>query len=875
MPDPTGAIAKAAVPDEDAPEATDDIQFIEYHLPALPDGTYHIKVEQTVDIIRKGDASPSNSVEPKPPDLRGAKDVFFSVVGPRFGLDSQEIRAVFPPEGSTGDHENVLPHIVLNRSTLPWELQSLHIDPDDTEAKKEASRTPPWLEIKSKTPWLALLLFNESDPPPVPRTLPLSKLMAEEQFAGLPAQITGDHDDTPVTVIDVPQDLLRAILPRVQLSDETKEINELRLLAHVRQTYAEAYLFSTKLDLVDELDAERLPTALVDQFKKEGYVLSAPSVNIDQPQNEWTVIDGNTQYKIHKEENTLNVYTEVVDGEVAIIIGNRLPRARSQSTVHLVSLEHRYRAAGFSYPADQHKNVTLVSLKSWRFACDEPKGSFKGLLMNLDCNPSTLRPPDPTPGADADASSAKAARRFVEMGYTPLPHYLRTGDKTVSWYHGPLAPAIHDNDHPDLQNQLPARTADALARYLPEYGMLDVSYAAAWELGRLLTLQSKQVATTLYQWKRTHAAAIKNARNHLDHLPFAKLEGEAELPDVVQQWFIDLALLRGAPFDYLVPDARMLPVESIRFFRVDPHWVECLLDGAFSIGRVSEADRQRDHSAKTQASEEADSQLSGFLLRSAVVSGWPDLQVDSYSADINDLDAVQSPDLQLPLVRMERLSPNVLLCLFAGEVQTVDIHLKPETLHFGVSLGDDRHTFDRYPGGCYKELRSRSGGQDVAAVTPPNWDKAFVDAVAAELDKGKPTAKIRGLLPNGDKVLKFLGIECDEPGSEWRIYAEQTVKQIPMHWTYYVQRVGDVLTVHDTLAINVPNRAGEPLTDSSDPIKRRVLAIHELQQELQNGLTLFPDKENNLFTAAEFALEMVEGVQKVRFTITDGIAIRG
>ena len=32
----------------------------------------------------------------------------------------------------------------------------------------------------------------------------------------------------------------------------------------------------------------------------------------------------------------------------------------------------------------------------------------------------------------------------------------------------------------------------------------------------------------------------------------------------------------------------MLPLESIRFFRVDQEWVDCLADGAFSIGRRDE-----------------------------------------------------------------------------------------------------------------------------------------------------------------------------------------------------------------------------------------------------------------------------------------------
>lgn len=42
----------------------------------------------------------------------------------------------------------------------------------------------------------------------------------------------------------------------------------------------------------------------------------------------------------------------------------------------------------------------------------------------------------------------------------------------------------------------------------------------------------------------------------------------------------------------------------------------------------------------------------------------------------------------LRLLRMERLSKNVLLCVFAGKVAMVDIHQKPESLHCGFSRPD-------------------------------------------------------------------------------------------------------------------------------------------------------------------------------------------
>ena len=59
-------------------------------------------------------------------------------------------------------------------------------------------------------------------------------------------------------------------------------------------------------------------------------------------------------------------------------------------------------------------------------------------------------------------------------------------------------------------------------------------------------------------------------------------------------WFYDLSILKGVPFNYLVPDERMLPKESLRCFWIDPFWVRCLLDGALSISRVLTSDHPSD-----------------------------------------------------------------------------------------------------------------------------------------------------------------------------------------------------------------------------------------------------------------------------------------
>jgi hypothetical protein len=363
-------------------------------------------------------------------------------------------------------------------------------------------------------------------------------------------------------------------------------------------------------------------------------------------------------------------------------------------------VEGRYGSSGeFDYQnATDGDLIRLVSLKNWSFACVDERQSFKRLLMHLDRTYSTLRLPPP-PAASAEAE------RYLAMGSVPLPHSLRQGDKTVSWYHGPLSPSESTTD-----GSLPARAADALVRYNPASGMFDISYSAAWELGRLLALQSKQFSVSLYKWKRTHALQLRQAEQRLlhSHLPVQGRTIDAvETPEDIRSWFDDLSLLKGVPFSYLVPDERMLPAESIRFFWLDDLWMDCLLDGAFSVGRVTSSDHDRDRGTKESAAGNARNQLTGFLLRSDVVSGWPALLVDAY--DSSDAGA----GAKLVLLRMDRLSTSVLLCLFEGEAKRVEIHQKPEALHLGFATPDDSHA------GFWKTLRTDPGQAPSSAVEGP------------------------------------------------------------------------------------------------------------------------------------------------------------
>ncbi|MFE7114669.1 hypothetical protein ACFU99_04510, partial [Streptomyces sp. NPDC057654] len=62
----------------------------------------------------------------------------FDVRAPRLSLDPTVVTSVYPAPGVTGDFSPILPHVCLERATLPWE------------------RDP---KPGSDAPWLALLIL--------------------------------------------------------------------------------------------------------------------------------------------------------------------------------------------------------------------------------------------------------------------------------------------------------------------------------------------------------------------------------------------------------------------------------------------------------------------------------------------------------------------------------------------------------------------------------------------------------------------------------------------------------------------------------------------------------------------------------------------
>lgn len=202
---------------------------------------------------------------------------------------------------------------------------------------------------------------------------------------------------------------------------------------------------------------------------------------------------------------------------------------------------------------------------------------------------------------------------------------------------------------------------------------------------------------------------------------------EMAVPDGIKEWLGRALLLYGVPFNYLVPDPRMLPPESIRFFHLDPGWVYRLLEGACSVGRTTSREQVIDQElgnrflreapaaaaqVRPAARESADGEprppakvpevqwpLTGFLLRSRVVEGWQGLEMTATGTQ-----GVETAVKQLEPLRIDRLGPDTMLCIFNGKVTRIVVKQPPEGMHFGADPIPNSKRFEK--GGLRRVDRS-------------------------------------------------------------------------------------------------------------------------------------------------------------------------
>ncbi|MEV0038419.1 hypothetical protein [Streptomyces sp. NPDC050804] len=673
-----------------------DIELHDHYLPALPAGDYRIEATHTL----RTSADENAQVVGVP--FRAVQR--FTVRAPQVAIDTTTVVARQPPEASGGRFAEVLPHLVLGDPLLPWE-----------RPLRGASRT---------TPWLALLVLTDDQliggttAPTRTVSTTVGGFLAPD-----PAVLKPDPpleadigQDDPCDFIEVPTAVFPEVAPR---------LDEMRYLAHSRgaNTGDRPILGIEEDGLFSVVFANRFPASappgsppdaatknIVHLVSLEGH----ERILVDDPDFQgrtsvallslcswsfWAYPDGNAHFRA------------LAEGLTRTPDGSR-PATREEMWLKLTS---PYQDTGDT-PAARRQvarriNDGYVPLPYLTRSGETTYGWYRGPLTPVlplatdrvatATTADSLIGYDPAWGSfDVSLATAFETGRALALADAPFAQHLiafkhATRDLADTLYHQ----ATSSHLPPDLGD--PRRPSTARAAFgtlldghlLTALGAPPTSPDGTWS-PPAPAAPPGDPTRELSDFLRSDAAraAVTRALDEDDGL-------KEHLTPVVN-WLGRLLLLHPVPFTHLVPDERMLPPESLRFFHADPNWLDALVGGALCIGAQSSRDTLQDQivaaavraAAASEAAGHRDTQragpdgetpdtpapapgsVCGLLLRSALVSGWPNLAVRAS-------DRAGEP---LPVLRMDHLSPTVLLCLFDGVPAAVELGEPQEGFRFGV-----------------------------------------------------------------------------------------------------------------------------------------------------------------------------------------------
>nr|WP_223243977.1 hypothetical protein [Streptomyces sp. CBMA156] len=661
------------------------------YLPALPAGNYRIEATHT---LRTGTDGSARTVAGP---FRAVQR--FTVRAPQVSIDATTaVVAKHPPDTAAGRFADVLPHLVLGDPLLPWE-RPLH-------------------GAGAGTPWLALLVLTDDQlvggdtSPNRTESTTVGDFLADDPAVLKPA-LHRESDigpDDPCDVIRIPTSVFPTVAPR---------LTELPYLAHCRgaNTGDRPVLGLQEDGLFSVVVASRFPAAgppgsppdartknIVHLVSLEGH---EPLLGPDPDFQDRTSVAllSLCSWSFWAEPDGKAHFRDLAEGLTRTPDGSRAA-TREEMWLRLPS---PYRDADGTPPArrqvarriaDGHLPLPYLTRSGERAF-----GWYRGPLTPVPPQPvdrvATATSADALLGYDPawgsfDVSLATAFETGRALALAD-PAYVRQLTAFKRATHE-LADTLY---HRQTSTHLPAAGGDGPRTARAAFGaLLDGPLLTA--LGTTPTHSGDPWSPPAPGPAPTDPSADLDAFLRSDAARAAVTEaldtddGLRTRLAPVADWLGHLLLLTPVPFTHLVPDARMLPPESLRFFHTDPNWLDALVGGALGIGAQSSRDTLQDAvvaaAVRTKAAQAAarhrdrqrdagpgdpDATLGrvcGILLRSALVSGWPHLAVRA-------VDVTGAP---LPVLRMEHLSPTVLLCLFNGLPATVELAEPQEGFRFGV-----------------------------------------------------------------------------------------------------------------------------------------------------------------------------------------------
>jgi hypothetical protein len=669
------------------------ITFYDGYFPALKAASYTITVKHTLT----GTGSPVD-----PYSLQQA----VLVQGPEFTLNPGVVQQQYPPAGGTDVYGQSLAFVVLADPSLPWE-----------RALVPGADAP---GPGSSTPWTALVLFAEGEIPVDPQTgSPLSTSTVQQLLAPDPNTLKPSLPDGWVPQSAASAQCQTLLVPGATFTQVMPSRGDLPFLAHCRGVNVpgeDPVLVSTVLANRLPLAAGGAPTRYYAHLVSlEGFAdyLGPGATPIPDktgpgqggPMDVQVVSLANWTFVSLPEQGLgfAQLVQGLIDGQAAdATLTLPLPRETSPLPAALVE-----RVRQGYVPVDF---VTGAGPQSFAW--------YRGPLTPAVPQPlpQVGNPATPVAGAlssdvlmiylaeqglfDLSYAAAWQAGRALALADAGFARAVRGYRLSAS---RALAMLTQRASLPHL-----AGVSDPAALLAPGASRRQLGRLMAGGLGRAWTNAvsappAADGAAPPAAPRASLSAVAPQARTMLasDDAVAAIADRTAAALDPVAVWIARLRLFFPLPFSLLVPSDTLLPVESIRFFYVDPGWQDALQAGAMSLGiqgsrdvALQQALAPRIDAAvaasrppllarpapATDASAADDGtppgtapQLTGMLIRSALVSGWPTLVVTASAGGS-----------ALTLVRDESLGPTVRFCLFDGVPDSVTLAEPYQGLRFGA-----------------------------------------------------------------------------------------------------------------------------------------------------------------------------------------------
>lgn len=700
------------------PDPSLNVQFVDSLVPTLTAGRYELTAHQS--LTKGGDRVDTDGY------LDAPVTQAVEVRAPRFTVQPEWIHGAYPTPGASGLYDTVLPHLTLDRATLPWER----------EAKAKNG---------TRLPWLALLVFGEGELPDTdPHCLGQTDAKTVADLTGSESGVVLPHFDQakdPIAPDDEQQVCRTVLVPAAVFHALAPTEAELPLLTHVRRVNEQHQRVAPGDDLIQVGDyavvvGNRLPRAAGGRYAAhlvslEGWQSRLPDgakEAYDGPDEKlrlislwsWafeTVPDHSPGFAALTEHF---VDTEGTDGSGLLL---RVP------------LPDRPLSG-----KDQQEVADRLGRGYLPISCRTESGRS---TFGWYRGPFTAQYVTPESDRERRRCAAEALIHLTEYGVfdVSLATAFTAGRGVALADHqfgaallrlrGKVRRAAEKNSRATATTGARARVehlvANGLAGHLGE--VLTTPAPARQAVGAPVRHPGVTPVPAATELPATAGLGPERLRADADLRARLTSDGDNPLVDredddltLVRNRLLGLRNLTGVPFAHLVPDTRMLPTESLRFFYVDADWTATLLDGALSVGLAHTFDLTSDDlvfgPSGVAPLPPLSAPVTGLLLRSELVSGWPALEVRPYANP-----QVTEGETALPVLRREALADDVLLVLVEGVPGRVELAEPQQGVHFGIDEPKEGGSDDPLDDGVIRlrEIDPHSGtplGQETGGRFP-------------------------------------------------------------------------------------------------------------------------------------------------------------